>query len=75
MISNDNNKYSIYVYPVYSLVNMGLHILMLKIYNDNLLFWSDNSASRVVVFYIFARETNHYALVSLQRSIYRQVTS
>lgn len=49
--------------------------LMLKIYNDNLLFWSDNSASRVVVFYIFARETNHYALVSLQRSIYRQVTS
>lgn len=25
MISNDNNKYSIYVYPVYSLVNMGFY--------------------------------------------------
>lgn len=25
MMSNDNNKYSIYVYPVYSLVNMGFY--------------------------------------------------
>lgn len=25
MISDDNNKYSIYVYPVYSLVNMGFY--------------------------------------------------
>lgn len=25
MISNDNNKYSIYVYPVYSLVKMGFY--------------------------------------------------